>query len=332
MSTQLGYCCINLTLQKNKITCNRGMIKKTFVSKGVKYASELALKNIRDLIEIIKWNHQNDFRVYRMSSDMFPWVSEYEIRDLPDYRKISILLRGAGNLAIKYGQRLSFHPGPFNVLGSPNSELVRKTIKELNQHAEIMDLMGLPKSHLYPINIHCNGVYGDKNATLSRWSNNYLKISKSAQARLVVENDDKESMYSVKDLYEGIFKIVGVPITFDYHHHRFNSGGLTEREAFELASTTWLHHGIKPLFHYSSCRKTFEDFSCKAQAHADFVYEYISDYGQSVDIEIECKAKELGVQKYKKENNLLLNKYVPLNEYYEKNSNKKIKAKNCDLV
>jgi UV DNA damage endonuclease len=317
MTTNLGYCCINISLQPQKISVNHTCRKATFIEHGLSHVSALALKNVSNLIEIIKWNEQNGFKVYRMSSDMFPWQSEYEIKDLPDYRKISMLLRGAGNLAIKYGQRLSFHPGPFNVLGSPNETLVQKTIKELNQHSEIMDLMGLPKSHLYPINIHCNGVYGDKNATLSRWASNYLKLSESAQSRLVVENDDKGSMYSVKDLYDGIFSKVKVPITFDYHHHRFNSGGLSEREAFELAMSTWQYHGIRPLFHYSSCRKTFENFESKAQAHADYVYEKINDYGHSVDIEVECKAKEIAVLKYKKEYDTLLESYIPLNESCE---------------
>lgn len=311
MEPNLGYCCINLNLRPSKITVNRSMIKRTFTERGITYAGELAEKNIRDLIQIIKWNHQNDFTVYRMSSDMFPWMSEYELKDLPNFKKISTLLQGVGNLAAKYGQRLSFHPGPFNVLGSPNPDLVTKTIKELNQHAEIMDYMNLPQTHLYPINIHCNGVYGDKSATLSRWSSNYLRLSQSAQARLVVENDDKGSMYSVADLYQGIFAAVKVPITFDYHHHRFNDGGLSEQEAFELAMTTWHHHNIKPLFHYSSCRRTFEDPGCKAQAHADFVYEKINDYGYAVDIEVEVKAKEVAVLKYREEMDNLLESYLP---------------------
>jgi UV DNA damage endonuclease len=317
METNLGYCCINLTLQPKKISVNNSCIRKTFREKGLSHVSKLTLINVRNLVEIIKWNHQNDFKVYRMSSDMIPWMSEYSLKDLPDYRKISVLLRGAGSLALKYGQRLSFHPGPFNVLGSPNDDLVQKTTKELNQHAEIMDLMGLPKSHFYPINIHCNGVYGDKNATLSRWASNYLNLSESAQSRLVVENDDKESMYSVKDLYDGIFTKVNVPITFDYHHHRFNSGGLTEREAFELAMSTWQYHNTRPLFHYSSCRKTFEDFGSKAVAHADYIYEQINDYGHIVDIEVEAKSKEVAVLKYKETQKTLLTGYVPLNEYYE---------------
>jgi UV DNA damage endonuclease len=316
MATNLGYCCININLQPQKISVNHTCRKATFTEHGLSHVSQLALKNISNLIEIIKWNEQNGFKVYRMSSDMFPWQSEYEIKDLPDYRKISVLLRGAGNLVLKYGQRLSFHPGPFNVLGSPNEDLVQKTIKELNQHSEIMDLMGLPKTYLYPINIHCNGVYGDKNATLSRWVSNYLKLSESAQSRLVVENDDKESMYSVKDLYDGIFSKIKVPITFDYHHHRFNSGGLSEREAFELAMSTWHYHGARPLFHYSSCRKTFENFESKAQAHADYIYEKINDYGHSVDIEVESKMKEVSVLKYKKEKDALLESYIPFDQNY----------------
>ena len=311
MQTQLGYCCINLNLRNKPITVNRTCRKITFQQKGMAHVSSLALQNIRDLIEIIKWNDRNGFKVYRMSSDMFPWMSEYELSELPDFQKISTLLKGAGTLAQKYGQRLSFHPGPFNVLGSPNPTLVSKTQKELNQSAEVMDIMGLPQSHFYPINIHCNGVYGDKKATMGRWASNYLNLSESAQARLVVENDDKGSMYSVQDLYDGIFSAVKVPITFDYHHHRFQPGGLSEQEAFELAMSTWHHHNIKPLFHYSSCRRTFEDPGCKAQAHADFIYEKINDYGHAVDIEVEAKAKEVAVLTYREEHNGLLENYLP---------------------
>jgi len=44
---RLGYCCINLTLQESlKITINRGMVKRTFLERGISYASELALANV----------------------------------------------------------------------------------------------------------------------------------------------------------------------------------------------------------------------------------------------------------------------------------------------
>lgn len=312
MTTNFGYCCINLSLKPKKISVNNSCIKKTFQEKGLPYVSQLALTNVRNLIEIIKWNHQNGILVYRMSSDMFPWMSEYEIKDLPDYDKICTLGKAIGTLVQKYGQRLSFHPGPFNVLGSPNQVLVDKTIKELNQHAEIMDIFGLEQSQQFPINIHCNGVYEGKEETMDRWCKNYELLSRSAKRRLVVENDDKASMYSVQDLFDGIHKRIGIPITFDYHHHRFNDGGLTEKSAFILAYETWYRNGVKPLFHYSSCRKTFEDPECKAQAHADYIYERINDYGMAVDIEIEAKAKDFALFKYLNTQKLLLEEYLPM--------------------
>ena len=309
-NVQLGYCCINLSMPKNHST-NRGCIKRTFQAKGLKHVSALALENVRDLIEVVKWNHRNGIKVYRLSSDIFPWMSEYEFDDLPDITKIRILLKGLGTLVTKYDQRLSFHPGPFNVLGSPNPEAIRKTTKELNQHGQIMDMIGLPRDHRAPINIHCNGVYEGKGETLARWRENWAKLDDGARLRLVVENDDKASMYNVSDLYEGIYHHIGVPITFDYHHHRFNDGGLSEEDAFKLAATTW-PAGIRPLFHYSSCRKTFEDPECKAQAHADWVYEKIRTYGEAVDIELEAKAKKQALLKYMEQEDMLLESYKPL--------------------
>jgi UV DNA damage endonuclease len=34
----VGYACINLSLQADKVMTNRGMIKKTFTEKGITYA------------------------------------------------------------------------------------------------------------------------------------------------------------------------------------------------------------------------------------------------------------------------------------------------------
>ena len=120
----------------------------------------------------------------------------------------------------------------------------------------------------------------------------------SVQTRLTVENDDKASMYSVKELYDGIYKRINIPIVFDYHHHRFCDGGLSEQEALELAMSTW--GDIKPAVHYSESRSIEqEDNKIRPQAHSDYVYDYIDTYGNGVDIMVEAKAKELAVNKYK---------------------------------
>ena len=302
----LGYACINMTLsdvpKSKRITTNRSMIKRTFQSKGLPYASEIALQNVKDLIKILEWNQKNDIKFYRMSSDIFPWMSEYKFSDLPDYDDIAYHLDVAGEYAYNTQQRLTFHPGPFNVLGSPNENVVDKAIKELNSHSEIFDLMGFINPSPYnKINIHVGGTYGgDFEGTAKRWCEAFRRLDSNCQKRLTLENDDKASMWSVKEIYERIYKVVGVPIVFDYHHHRFCTGGQTEEEALKLAASTW-PKGIKPVVHVSESRAVeYDDTSIRPQAHSDFVLNPVENYGQEHDIMLECKKKELGLFKYRK--------------------------------
>ena len=296
MPYQLGYACINMTLgsQKPKVTTNRSMIKKTFNEKGIPYASELGIQNCRDLVEIIKWNHQNGINFFRLSSGMFPWASEYNLTEMPHYNRIKNLLAGAGHLAKKYNQRITSHPGPFNVLVSPKENVVQNTITDLTTHGEVFDLMGLSRTPYNKLNIHCNGVYGDKQSAMDRFCKNFERLPESVQTRLTVENDDKASMYSVKDLMY-IHERIGIPIVFDYHHHSFCTGGLSEQEALELAMSTW--GDVKPVTHYSESR-TLEDETAKAQAHSDYIYSEINTYGHDIDIVVEAKEKELTVLNY----------------------------------
>jgi len=302
---KLGYACINMTLQQTGgITTNRGMRQKTFNERGLPYVSELALQNVKDLETIVRWNEEMGIKLFRMSSDIFPWVTYYTLHSLPDYEEIRSTLNNIGALADEYGQRLTFHPSHFNALGSPNPVVVEKTIKELNAHSDIMDTMNLSATVYNKINIHIAGAYGDKQATLDRWISNYHKLNHNTKARLTVENDDKANMYSVKELYEGVYKKCGVPIVFDYYHHKFCTGGLSEQEALELATKTW-PKGITPCCHYSeSRRKEHLDESIRAQAHSDLIEATICRYGNEVDVVVEAKHKELAVLNYYKLGNL----------------------------
>ncbi len=138
----VGYACINLSLQAKKITTNRGMIKKTFTEKGVQYASQLALQNVQDLLKIVEWNLENGFRLFRLTSGLFPWASEYSLNQLPDYSEIRATLEEVGTRPI----RLTMHPGPFNQLAG-QGKVLDNTITDLEYQSEVFDLMGLTPSH-----------------------------------------------------------------------------------------------------------------------------------------------------------------------------------------
>tara|TARA_B100001769_G_scaffold242169_1_gene210076 strand:+ start:384 stop:1295 length:912 start_codon:yes stop_codon:yes gene_type:complete len=296
----MGYACINMKLSNSKprVTTNRSMIKRTFTERGLPYASELTLENCKDLLTILKWNNDNGFKFFRMSSDIIPWASEYDLCDLPHYDEIKSVLKQCGDFATDNNMRITTHPGPFNVLTSPRPHVVENCIKDLSIHGEVFDMMGLSRTPYNKINIHIGGAYGDKESAMKRFCENFHRLPDSVKSRLTVENDDKASMYSVVDLYEGVYKVIGIPIVFDYHHHAFCTGGLSEEDALEVAISTWVD--VVPVVHYSESRsREYEDPKIRPQAHSDYIIDYIETYGNKIDIMVEAKAKELAVLKYK---------------------------------
>tara|TARA_B100000902_G_scaffold53283_1_gene60034 strand:- start:318 stop:1256 length:939 start_codon:yes stop_codon:yes gene_type:complete len=305
----LGYACINMQLsypQKyggkpkgvSPITTGRSMIKRTFESKGLDYASELTLANAMDLNQIVQWNVINGYKFFRITSGLAPWKSEYDWDDLKDIDEIKGYLSSVGWVVNKHKLRITSHPGPFNVLTSPHEHVVENCISDLTMHGDVFDMIGLSRTPFNKINIHIGGAYGDKPKSMERFCKNFERLPNKVKSRLTVENDDKQSMYSVKELYDGVYSNIGVPIVFDYHHHRFCDGGLSEQEALELAISTW-PEGITPATHYSESRSVEqEDDKIRPQAHSDYVYEKINTYGNDIDIMIEAKRKELAVAKY----------------------------------
>ena len=278
---------------------NRSCIRRTFDDKGVDYISEITLKNAYDLETLLHWNEEHDIKFFRLSSDICPWASEFDMNTMKDIKEIKQVLARAGAYAQAHSHRLTSHPGQFNVLCSPKPNVVERSITDLTIHGTIFDWLGLPRSPYAKINIHLGGAYGDKEASMKRFCEAFQRLPDSVKTRLTVENDDKASMYSVKDLYHGVHEVIGIPIVFDYHHHKFCTGDLTERAALELAMSTW-PDDVVPVVHYSESRAIEqEDPKLKPQAHSDYVYDYIDTYGNKVDVMVEAKAKELAVKKYK---------------------------------
>ena len=298
----IGYCCIpmgcNVGLKKKEqITVNRGMVRRTFDAKGLPYVSELVIENLKDTLKVLDYNLKNHIYIYRLSSDSFPWMSEYEFSDLPNFNVIQNLMTKIGDKIKSNNIRTSYHPGPFNVLASENPSVVEKTIKELNKHAELMDMMGLDQTTFYPINIHINTTQPTREEAAQRFVDRFSLLSESCRKRLTLENDDSPNQYSVKILHDLVHTKIGIPIVFDQHHFNYGPQDQSMEEALKLAYSTW---STRVMTHMSS-PKTLEDNSGKQTAHADYIYEEIKTFGLDFDTEIEAKAKDLAVIRYRQQ-------------------------------
>jgi UV DNA damage endonuclease len=340
--SRLGYACINNGLNKRsksdggRVTTGRTCRKASwFPDKNYGLLGEKALANAQDLLTILKWNKENGVYLFRIGGEIIPWHDHFVPSEvLPQYDEIKAALFECGEYAREHGMRITTHPGPFHVLGSPNPAVVAKSIIGLERHSEIFDMMGFEPSFENKINIHIGGAYGDHTTTAARWIEGWDRLSDRCKKRLVIENDDKASMWSVWMLYQYFHKTIGIPITFDYFHHKFHSDGLTEEEALKLAAKTW-PDGVRQCTHYSESRrkekqkqldqilknsniKNIEDFptllkeqkeidKIKEQAHSDVVTGAIDTYGMDIDIVLEVKAKEQGLFECRNNNKELIN-------------------------
>lgn len=294
---RLGYACDCMTLKKS---ASHTMRVKTFQQRGLEYAGQLAYQNLKEILEILEWNLLNKIYVFRMGSGLFPCSFLYQLTDLPNYDEINEICDQIGDFAECNGMRINFHPDQFLVLGSANPVVVDRTIRELDQQSEILNMMGLLQTPYHNINIHMSTIQGGKDIAMLRFIEGFDRLRQDTKRRLTIENDDKQAQYSIIDLYQGIASKIHIPIVFDYHHHRFNSGGQTEEEALGLALSTWPEN-IRPETHYSESRRDEKnDLTLRPQAHSDYIKNHIGVYSyDNFDITIEAKKKDLALLEYR---------------------------------
>ena len=291
----LGYAGINRTLRDRAepVRCNRTMRKATFQERGLSYASELALGNLRDLQAVLEWNVDHGIGFYRCSSALVPWNSQFDLAELPDYDAIRAAAERVGALVREEGLRLTFHPDYWCKLASDSADTRARAVEAVEYHADWLELMGLERSPYYGINVHIGATYGDKTATAERLRAAVDELSPGAAGRLTVENDDKSGLWGVAELVEAVGD--RVPVVFDYHHHSFTDGGLTYREGFERAATTW---DVRPTTHYSEPARLREGSrDARPQAHARFVADLPGWLRERSDVMVEAGGKERAIER-----------------------------------
>lgn len=229
--------------------------KPADVTRGLKYVQDLGLANARDIVKMLRWNDKYGIKFMRLSSEMFPFAShdQYGYKLAPFASEV---LAEAGRVAAELGHRLTTHPGQFTQLGSPRKEVVRAAIRDLDYHDEMLSLLKLPdqQNRDAVMILHMGGMFGDKEATLNRFRENYALLSDSVKRRLVLENDDVS--WSVHDLLP-VCEELNIPLVLDYHHHNIvfdpcmREGTLDIMQLYDRIRATWTRKRINQKMHYS---------------------------------------------------------------------------------
>ena len=263
------------------------------------------------LREILKYLKKHNITMYRMSSDLAPYATH---PDMPQFhnmvRESARLLQSFGNDAKEQGLRLSFHPSQYVIMNSPNADLVRKSVWDLESQAEMLDLMELGPEAV--VVIHVGGTYGDRADGCRRWVQTWRTLAKHVQRRLVLENDDLR--FSAADVLR-IYEQTGVRLIFDHQHFWcFNPERLELVPTLRKFLATW-PADVRPKIHFSSPRTELREVERKNKegkketkfaapvwtGHADFTnpFEFITFMRQAADVEfdvmLESKSKDLSL-------------------------------------
>ncbi len=290
---RLGLCCL---FREVDIPFQTATV--TYVSKlkePLPYLSQRALNNAMSLERALHYCLEHGIGDFRISSGLLPICNHpklgYEVEELPDGEEILRLFRSCKRYARQHDVRLSFHPDQFVVLNSPNREVVDSSLRELEMHGKLAELVGADV-----INLHAGGVYGDKKTALERLTNHLGEVSEAARKRLTLENDDRS--YTPADLLP-VCRESEIPLCYDAHHHRCLPDGLTVEQATDAALATW---NREPLFHISSPKHGWKGGDPKPH-HDEILVGDFPEYWKGIPrltVEVEAKGKEIAVLKLTK--------------------------------
>jgi len=264
--------------------------------------------SLEHLTAILEYLGRHEIRMYRVTSDLAPYATH---PDLPQFhRQVSECadeLARVGARARELDIRLSSHPGQYIVLNSENERVVDGAIRDLEVQAALLDAMGCGPEAV--VVLHVGGAQGD---ALGRFEAGFARLSPAAQARLVIENDDRT--FSLRDVL-GLSERTGLRVVWDIlHHHCNDPDGIPDREALELALATW-PGDVTPKIHYSTPKTALEERKKKVgrktvtewvlpqlRAHADMIdpiafsqFLRESAAGLEFDVMLEAKGKDLAL-------------------------------------
>lgn len=292
MNYDLGLCCMSLMLKERDINFQT-MTYTQFVKLPREQAMQTLSKRIQNNFNVVAATVHHcaalGIKRYRLSSDLIPVINHPDVKlninDFIDAADIYSSINAAKQAIKTTNMRTGSHPPEFISLTSDNEQIIANSIRDLEMHAMVFDLLELPQTYESQLNIHVRK-QGDAQQLADVFLANLDKCSESVKKRLVLEvNDNKNGLWTISNLYKYFYKSAKIPVTYDNLHHTMIRDAMPHAEAFEMAYSTW---PTRPVFHYSEGING-------TRSHADYATGLPVDYGKPVDYEVELKAKDLAI-------------------------------------
>ncbi len=285
MQPKLGLVCITVSKDVRYRTVTRKRLLEHSLDAQRKLLEDLYRDNIQTFDNAMRYCEAEGISLYRIPSSIFPFADEDIGREV--LAPFATTLARSGRRATERGIRLVMHPDQFVVLSSDSEGVVANSIKILQMHADIMDLLEQPRSSWALLEVH--GGKGDRaDALVER----IATLPDAIRCRLGLEND--EYAYGAEEIH-AICLRAGVPMVFDAHHHSVHDK-LSSYEDPSVgamllkARETWADPAHQ-LVHISNGREGFND-----RQHSDLIGTMPSSYLSAPYIEIEAKHKEEAIR------------------------------------
>jgi len=252
--------------------------------------SSIARENLRNTRRLFFHNQAHDIKLFRITSKLIPLATHPIAENWDWFVEVKDELKSLGDYARENAFRISAHPDHFTLLNSPREEVAEASIRDLEYHLRIMDGMGLDSSA--KLVIHVGGSYGNKEASLKRFIQNYKLLSSEFKQRIVLENDDK--IYTAREVL-GLCQELKIPMVLDIHHHWCNNHNDDVGDYLADIFATWEGEARPPKIHLSSPKDAKRFRSHADNVEASFFLEFLAKarpLNRDFDVMIEAKNKD----------------------------------------
>jgi len=281
-------------------TMTRTQFLKKPREESIQELSRRMSHNLTVTLETLKHCKEIGIKHYRLSCKLFPLVTDptlnLDLSLFPYYNVIEQKLIEIGRTATEFKISISVHPDQFVVLGSDSDEVCANSIRELNFHAWVLDMMRMPQDYTCPMNIHPSlSNFTSPEVFVRKFVMNFFQCDIGVRNRLVLENEH-HAFWNCSNLYEYFHNFMRqtynfhIPLTLDNLHDECNPSYDTEGKIIPYSKhfikfyQTW---PVPPVFHWSEGI----DGSLK---HADKITVPPPDMGVDCTYEIEVKKKDKG--------------------------------------